>query len=252
MPQAVTQLHSVANLGELLTQAGAKRPQYGKKWSCPACGGKGCLSVDEPRGLFHCWHPGCDFKGNTATLARRLGMVPKLSPEECRRRQEQERRLGERVARILAAKHKRRSEVIDRLTHFYRVEYSCHVAGPSNPYTRDALAAIYAERLRLEAERLILDDARGPDLERFLGLSKQSVNGDIEAAIDNVIIHGGLTDRNGQFVPLETESMAGAASEDGTCAPGLLYEMVAPNGAKAWHADGTWHDACGRVVKFRW
>jgi hypothetical protein len=114
------------------------------------------------------------------------------------------------------------------------------------------LASVYKERLRLTAELLILDNASGHDLERFLGLSRHSVTGDKDAAIENVILLGGLYDSKGQFVPLEVESIAGAVSRGGLCAPGWLCEMVAPPGSKVWHEDGTFSDVSGQVVSFRW
>lgn len=252
MSQTMSQLNPEATLGELLTRAAAKRPQYGKKWECPACG-KPTLSVDEDHGLFHCFHAGCDFKGNTATLARSLGLaLPKMSPVERRRRQERERRLDERVNRTLGAKHERRQWVIASLTNLYRWGHTAHVAGPDSPRAWDILATVYRERLRLTAELLILDNARGPDLERFLGLSRQSVDGDRDTAIDNVVMLGGMYDRAGKFVPLAGESLAGTISDGGPAAPGWLCEMVAPQGSRRINGDGTYSDASGEVIRFRW
>jgi len=153
--------------------------------------------------LFNCFHAGCDFKGNAATLRKRLGLAsPKMSPGEYRRIRERERRLDERVAAILTAKHERREEVLHRLRYLYNSEVSAHEAGPDSPQAWDALATVYKERLRLTAELLILDYARGPDLERFLGLSRQSVDGDRDAAIESVIMWGGLYDAKDRFVEL--------------------------------------------------
>lgn len=198
VPESVTQ----SGLAELLTRAGSQ-PRYGRKWDCPACGGRACLSVDEERGLFNCFHDGCSFRGNTVTLARRLGLaLSRVSPVEYRRRQERERRLDERVSRILAAKSERRDTVIDTLASLYRSELSAHAEGPDNPQTWDTLATSYKERLKLEAELLILDNASGHDLERFLGLSRQSLKGDRDAAIDSVIMLGGLYDKQGRFIEL--------------------------------------------------
>jgi hypothetical protein len=210
-------LPEAQSIASLLKKAGANPPRYGKKWDCPACGKRACLSVDEGRGLFNCFHDGCGFKGNTATLARRFGLAPKMSPGEYRTRQDRERKLDERVARLLAAKQERRNKVIFQLTMAYRAEHSCHTAGPHNPDTWDTLATIYAERLKLEAELLILDNASGPDLERFLGFT--GAKGDRELAISNTILHGGLADRKGKFIPLETENL-GVVSDGGPCAPG--------------------------------
>ncbi|MGH9353645.1 MAG: hypothetical protein ACRD18_07520 [Terriglobia bacterium] len=210
MPQTITQSQPVADLAELLAKAGAQRPQYGRKWDCPACGGSACLSVDEGRGLFNCFHAGCGLKGNTATLRKRLGLAsPRLSPIEYRRLRERERRLDERADRLLAAKRERRTEVIDTLARLYRLECGAHGAGPDNPSAWDALADIYAQRQRLEAELLILDNARAQDLERFL---ITGANGDRETAIENVIMLGGLADARGRFVPLETEGITGQVS----------------------------------------
>lgn len=212
-----------SGLAELLTRAGAQPPRHGRKWDCPACGGKACLSVDESRGLFNCFHDGCNFKGNTATLARRLGLaLPRVSPVEYRRRQERERRLDERVSRILEAKCERRNVILDTLAHLYHSEITAHTAGPNNPQAWDALATSYRERLRLEAELLILDNASGRDLERFLGLSGQSVKGDKDTAIGNVIMQGGMYDKQGRFVELHTESIAGAISGRGLCSPSQI------------------------------
>lgn len=208
-----TDSQSVASLGNLLTQAGARPSRYGKKWDCPACGKPGCLSVDESRGLFNCFGAGCDFRGNTTTLRRRLGIAsPKLSSLECQRLMAMDKKLDERVARLLEAKHDRRDKVIDSLMELYRLEGSAHVAGPDNPAAWDALADVYARRQRLEAELLILNHAHARDLERFLVTSSSS---DRTRAIDNVFMLGGLADAKGRWVPMVTQDIVEYVSVDG-------------------------------------
>lgn len=112
MRLSITGREATDCLAALLTKAGAKPARYGKRWDCPRCGRSGRVSVDVGKGVFHCWHAGCDFKGSIFTLARELGVTQALNSAEARAYRERQLR-GERIKaelkvqyRKLAAEHR--------------------------------------------------------------------------------------------------------------------------------------------------
>ncbi len=64
---------------ELLTRAGATLRGRNRA-DCPRCGKRRTVSYATE--VFHCHHTGCNFRGNTITLARELGLLKRLSAKE--------------------------------------------------------------------------------------------------------------------------------------------------------------------------
>lgn len=88
------------DLQALLLSAGAKPARYGRRWDCPYCGRPGHVSVDPGKGLFHCWHAGCGFKGSAFTLALELGQ--RFSSGELRAYRDCQRRKETSLAKLKA------------------------------------------------------------------------------------------------------------------------------------------------------
>jgi len=68
-------------LADLLQRAGAQIRGRNRA-DCPRCGGKRTISFNGE--VFCCHHAGCDFKGNSFTLALELGLARRLSLAEAR------------------------------------------------------------------------------------------------------------------------------------------------------------------------
>ena len=178
------------HLPALLEQAGA-RPR-GKRHDCPKCGGR--RTVTHRDEVFYCHR--CQWRGNTVTLARELGLAQRLSPAEYRDpRQRRER--ADRGARDLYERIKaRRFALLDELHALNRVEWHSHDAGSEHPVTWDALAMVYGERPGILAELTILENCSAADLLRFLSAGEAAR----QAAIDGVLARGGVYDSGQQFV----------------------------------------------------
>ncbi|HXH48172.1 MAG TPA: hypothetical protein VNM47_02260 [Terriglobia bacterium] len=149
---------------DLLPLAGATPPRYGRgKWDCPRCCGPACLSVDAGRGLYHCFHAGCNFAGNAGMLARELGLARRLSRAEyCELRQMRER-ADEAALALYATVKARGFELLDRLHDLNRRESVAHDAGPTEA-AWDSLAAVYRERPVIESELDFLENAHAADI----------------------------------------------------------------------------------------
>jgi len=181
-------------IGSLLEQAGA-RPR-GNRHDCPKCGGLRTITrTDE---CFYCHK--CQWKGNTVSLAKELGLYQRLSPAEYRElRQERER--ADRAARALYERVKaRRFQLLDGLDTLNRLELVAHEAGRDNPATWDGLAPVYGRRPTLLAELAILENGGAADLIRFLSAD----NAVREWAIKRVIERGGLYGHVSEVVEVGT------------------------------------------------
>lgn len=186
-------------LADLLQVTGSRPPRSGRgKWDCGRCGGKACLSVDLGRGLFHCFHGGCDFSGNAEKLARELGFAKRLTLAEYRERR-QNRESAVDAARLLYEQvQNRRLELLEELCALTRLEVLAHEAGMNHRATWGALALVCAERPKLLAELLLLENAPAGQLVDFLG-------GDLETrmrAVTAVIERGGVPGRGTEWVEL--------------------------------------------------
>jgi ribosomal protein L37AE/L43A len=177
------------NIGELLEQAGA-RPR-GNRHDCPACGG--VRTIAHADDVFYCHK--CQWKGNTITLAKELGVFRRLSPEEYRQLQ-QNREHADRAARALYERvRERRFELLDSLRDLNMLAAVARKAGPSEA-AWDSLALVYSERPALLAELTAFENCRAADLLRFLTANDATR----ERAITRVVRRGGLYDHAEKFV----------------------------------------------------
>jgi len=194
-------IEQIPDLETLLERAGAKPARYGKRWDCPSCGKSGRISVDFRRGLFHCWHVGCDFHGNALKLARHLGLVRKLSSREARRLQS-ERRHAHLAAEIAYQRIKaRRLELYEAHQSLGRIRDGAAEAlrrRPSDETAWSALAFVYAELPKVRAELLLLESAGIGERLAFLEASQ----GERRRALDRIICQGCILDSGGRVLEL--------------------------------------------------
>jgi len=182
------------DLAALLEMTGA-RPR-GNRHDCPKCGG--LRTVTHSAEAFFCHK--CQWKGNTVSLAKELGLYQRLSPAEYREfRQNQEQ--ADRAARVLYERVKaRRFELMEELRGLGRLEVRAHEAGLDHPATWGALELVYCDRPALLAELAILEECGAADLLRFLSAD----NATRERVIARVIERGGLYDHADRFVEVWT------------------------------------------------
>jgi hypothetical protein len=148
------------DLRDLLEQAGAAPPRHGRgKWQCPNHHGSPSLSVDPARGLFNCHHPGCDFRGNSFTLARALGLTRRL-PREDYLRLRREREQARKAAQWLAGRVQERRWQLDQA---HRDSLGAilwaHAAGPNCELGWSALEWAYERLPRIRGELLAFEVA---------------------------------------------------------------------------------------------
>ena len=174
---------------ELLEQAGA-HPR-GNRHDCPKCGE--FRTVTHTAECFYCHH--CQWKGNSVTLAKELGVFQRLATaeyRELRKRREQ----ADHAARELYARVKaRRFELLDQLHDLNRLESVAHDSGPTEA-AWDALAVCYRQCEPILAELTILENSGAADVIRFLNAESDTR----QSVIDAVISRGGLFDSSGGFI----------------------------------------------------
>jgi ribosomal protein L37AE/L43A len=137
----------------LLEQAGA-RPR-GKRHDCPKCGGIRTLTHTEE--VFFCQR--CQWKGNTITLAKELGLYQRLPrPEYVRQRRARER--ARLAAEWLAQRVKERRLALDQAHRDYLDAIrSGHEAGPGSELGWEGMATAHETLREVRAELLALEDA---------------------------------------------------------------------------------------------
>jgi hypothetical protein len=187
------------DLRELLEVAGATPPRNGRgKWCCPRCRSRACLSVDLARGLFHCFHDGCDFSGNALQLARQLGLTRRLSRQEFFQLRQHHERTDKMAQRLYALWKPRWFDLLDWLHQLNELIIAAQQLGPTNAVAWDALETVYSQRRAIITELMILESAPPSLLIEFLiGDTKLR-----HSIVDCVIFNGGLYDGEGRFVEL--------------------------------------------------
>ena len=151
------------NLADLLRQAGAQIRGRNRA-DCPRCGGRQTVSLTEE--LFCCHHAGCNFKGNTFTLARELGLAPKLSSGEARALL-LERERAEAAAQVFLARVRGARFGLDAL-HIELLNLQDEAserlkANPNDETAWEALAYVYSVLPRVRAELTLLSEGRFED-----------------------------------------------------------------------------------------
>lgn len=177
------------DLPVLLEKSGA-RPR-GNRHDCPKCGSHRTVTHSDE--AFFCHK--CQWKGNTVTLARELGIFQHLSPAQYRELQ-RSREQADCAARSLYEQVRvLRFELMEQLRDLGRVQYGAHTK-PNHPLAWDALSMGYGEPPALQAQLTILENCGASDLLRFLTTD----NATRQWAINRVIEHGGLYDHANRFV----------------------------------------------------
>lgn len=134
-----------ADIGTLLEQAGAN--PRGNRHDCPKCGG--LRTVTNSVEAFYCHR--CQWKGNTVTLAKELGIYRRRPSAEYREFCQKRERARDAAQRLHAAAKARRFELYQELRGLGRVEAGAHRAGPTEA-AWNALAMVYRQRPIVEQE----------------------------------------------------------------------------------------------------
>ncbi len=175
---------------DLLEQAGA-RPR-GNRHDCPKCGG--LRTVTQTAEAFYCHR--CQWKGNTVTLAKELGVYRRLPSAEyhdqCRKREQAESQARE----FLAACKRERLRACEELRELGRLELLAHEAGPDHPSTWPALEMVYRKRPVLTARAVLFSEGAVHDRRKYLEADGKGR----ERIIDGILLAGGVTDDAGKFI----------------------------------------------------
>lgn len=193
MPVAQIQ-HTVP---ELLVRVGATLRPKGRA-DCPQCRRKRSLSHNEE--VFFCH--GCNWKGNTFTLARDLGLTKPVSKKEGRAlresRDKAQRAAGWATGRIRV----RRQELYQfhrDLLDIYHGSVTRLNRNRQDEIGWSCLAYFYNQIPAVRAELTLLEDA--PPLERLAFLDSNDAAR--AQAIDDVILAGSLPCPDGKFVEVQ-------------------------------------------------
>jgi len=192
----VSTVEVLYSLEELLTRAGADRVRKGRA-DCPKCGGKRTVAF---RGeVFFCHHTGCDFKGNVRTLARSLGLLQPMTPEQARefRAMREESRQGAEwvVARI----RERRFQLYEVYRGLQRIRDGATrrlKLKPEDELAWKGLEYFYREWPWVAAELAFLE--RGPVAERIAFL--EANDAERREKLERIIRAGAFTDQEGKSV----------------------------------------------------
>jgi len=188
------------DLAVLLERVGARPPRYGRgKWGCPKHSGSPSVSVDLDRGLFKCHHAGCDLYGNSFTLARKLGLARRLSPEAaralCLERERAEAAASAFLVRVRAARfgltalHVELLNLLDQAHE--RLKANCE-----DDAGWEALAYVHSELPRVRAELIMVSEGTIEDRLAWLNADEKTHH----EMTDRVLQVGGVPTFDGKFV----------------------------------------------------
>ena len=183
----------------LLVRAGATLRSKGRA-DCPRCGKRRTISHTEE--VFNCHESTCDFKGNTVTLARELGLLkppPPREAEELRRTRERARRAAEEVSyRLRECRLTLQEEHRQLLDIYYGGQE--RLKRDRSPKIGQILVTYSNNQLRrMRAELAIIEDAPVHDRLEYLGANEGKQKGMVCA----VISVGGVEDADGRFIEVE-------------------------------------------------
>lgn len=191
------------DLDALLERVGARPPRYGRgKWGCPKHSGSPSVSVDLDRGLFNCHHAGCDFHGNSFTLARGLGLARRLSPAEaralCLERERAEAAASAFLVRVRAARfgltalHVELLNLLDQAHERLQTNHDDEAAW-------GALAYSHNELPRVKVALLLLSEGTFGDRKAWLEADEDTHH----KMKDRILQVGGVPTYDGKFVELD-------------------------------------------------
>jgi hypothetical protein len=184
------------SLAHLLERTGAKLVGRNRA-NCPECRSRRTISYTDR--VYYCHHAGCKFQGNVSTLAKRLGLLSRLSPA----RMAAERQAwhdARHAADYLLGKLK--AEKVKLQTAHVSLLNAQNSATQRLKFHREdsatwaALAFIFAELPLLRAALSIMEDAPIPQRLAFLDGSGD----ERKEMAEGVILAGGLFDSQGRFI----------------------------------------------------
>ena len=184
---------------QLLTHAGATLRRRNRA-DCPLCGKRRTVSYATE--VFHCHHTGCNFRGNTITLARELGLLKRLSAKEAQElKVEREQALTAAQWAIERVKQ-RRLKACQIHQELLDIKYGAMDRLENNRQDEigwACLAYAYKEIPLIRAELTLLEEAL--PLERLAFLDANDAAR--AQAIDDVILAGGVPCPDGKFVEVQ-------------------------------------------------
>jgi ribosomal protein L37AE/L43A len=182
-------------LADLLQRAGAQIRGRNRA-DCPRCGGRQTVSFTEE--LFCCHHAACDFKGNTFTLARELGLARRLSAAEGRAlRLERERAEAAAEAFLVRIRGARvdLSALHIELLNLQDQAHESLKANHDDGAAWETLAYIYTELPRVRAELALLSEGTFGERIAWLEADEETRR---EMA-DKILLAGGLPTFDGKW-----------------------------------------------------
>lgn len=165
--------------------------------NCPVCGGRRTVSYSEE--AYCCHHAGCDFRGNAITLARQLGLAPRLPRAQVlayrREREEASAAVECALQRIRVERQSLRESWRTLASIRDRAERRLRSI-PEDATAWAALAFVSRELPKTEAALTVLQDA--PVAVRLAFL--KATEAERAEVVAHVILAGGLYDAEGRFI----------------------------------------------------
>ena len=185
---------------ELLRRAGATLRGRNRA-DCPRCGKR--RTVSYVTDVFHCHHTECNFRGNTITLARELGLLKRLPAKEAQELKAERERARTAAQWAIGRVKQRRLKVCQIHQDLLDIKYGAMDRLENNRQDEigwACLAYAYKEIPVIRAELTLLEEA--PPLERLMFLDSSDTQRDRK--IDSVVLAGGVTTPDGKFVEVQT------------------------------------------------
>ena len=184
---------------ELLTRAGATLRGRNRA-DCPRCHRKRTVSYTEE--LYFCHHVGCDFRGNSITLAKQLGLLHALSPREARELRRTTERARWAAEELSFRLRERRLTLQEEHRQLLDILYGGQerLERDRDQKTGQTLVTYARKNLRrVRAELAIIEDSPMPQRLEFLNANEGRQKGMVCA----VIAAGGIEDASGKFIEVE-------------------------------------------------
>ena len=184
---------------ELLTRAGATLRGRNRA-DCPRCGKRRTVSYATE--VFHCHHTGCNFRGNTITLARELGLLKRLSAKEAQELKVEREQALTAAQWAIERVRERRQELYQfhrDLLDVYYGSVTRLIKNRQDEIGWSCLAYFYEQIPVVRWELTLLEEA--PPLERLAFLDADDAAR--AQLIDAVILAGGVPCPDGKFVEVQ-------------------------------------------------
>jgi hypothetical protein len=181
---------------ELLERAGAKLVGRNRA-DCPQCQGKRTVAY---RGeVFFCHHARCDFKGNVRTLARSLGLLQPMTPEQAREFRAVREESRQAAACVLGRIRERRFQLCEAYRSLLCIRDGTTrrlKLKPEDDLAWKGLQYFYRECPAVAAELAFLQ--HGPVADRVAFLEATEV--ERREKLARILRAGGFTDQEGKWV----------------------------------------------------